>query len=99
MLGSSESTTHLGLCTGLLPAAAAVVAGNTSQLLQYGLEIVAISFRLTHEIILRSRRVETEPGSWSYTVVGIKHEQAQAMLDDYNHVFQILVVYRECQLI
>lgn len=90
--------TLVGLCTGLLPAAAAVVAQDTSQLLRYGLEIVAISFRLTHEIVLRSRIVETEPGSWSYTIVGVKHEQAQAILDDYNHVCQILTMLRHCWL-
>lgn len=93
-----ESTTHVGLCTGLLPAAAAALATDTSQLLQYGLEIVAISFRLIHEIVLRSRKVETEPGSWSYTVVGIKREQAQAILDDYNkaQVIRVFTVSGGC---
>ena len=70
---------------GGLPAIAAAVATDTSQLLQYGLEIVTITFRLIHEIVLRSKRVETEPGSWSYTIVGVKHEQAQAILDDFNN--------------
>ena len=56
------------------------MATETGQLLQYALEIVAISFRLIYEIVLRSKRVETEPGSWSYTVLGIGHEQAQAII-------------------
>ena len=89
---------HIGLCTGLLPAAAAVVARDTSHLLQYGLEIVAITFRLIHEVFLRSSRVEKEPGAWSYTLVGVTHEQTQAILDDFNHaeVFNIFTIPRSC---
>ena len=75
----------MGLCTGLLPAAAAAAAIDTNDLLSFGLEIVAISFRLTHAIIVRSSRVETEPGSWSYTVIGIKHDLLQTNLDDFNN--------------
>ena len=82
---------HVGLCTGLLPAAAAAVATDTSQLLLYGLDVVSISISLTLDIILISKRVYTEPGSLSYTVVGIKNEQAQAILDDYNHAQAIKV--------
>ena len=87
---------HVGLCTGLLPAAAAVVARDTSQLLQYGLEIVALTFRLIHEVFLRSLRVEKEPGAWSYTLVGITYEQTQPILDDFNQaeVFNIFIMPR-----
>lgn len=72
---SPGSTILVGLRTGLLLAAAVAVAVDTSQLLQYGLEIVAIAFRLIHQIMQRSKRVETEPGSSSYTIVGIRTDQ------------------------
>lgn len=68
----------------MLPAAAATVAKDTSELLKYGLEIVAIAFRLAHDITLRSKRIEEAPGSWAYSIVGATAEESQAILDDFN---------------
>ena len=74
----------LGLCTGLLPAAAAAVARDTSELITFGLEIVAVSFRLAHELALRSRRIEETPGSWGCTIMGVTGEKLQAILDQFH---------------
>lgn len=74
----------LGLCTGLLPAAAAVVANDISELLKFGLEIIATSVRLAHEITLRSMHIEEAPGSWAYTIVGVTAEESQAVLHRFH---------------
>lgn len=74
----------LGLCTGLLPAAAAAVAKDLNELLKYGLEIIAVAVRLAQEITLRSTRIEKTPASWAYTIVGATVEDSQAVLERFH---------------
>ena len=80
-----ETAVHsLGLCMGLLPAAVAAVSRNTEDLLKFGLEILAISVRLTEGIRSRSQKIEAIPGTWAYTVVGAGTEDSKAVLDDFH---------------
>ncbi|CAD6567566.1 MAG: hypothetical protein ASARMPREDX12_000532 [Alectoria sarmentosa] len=80
-----ETAVHsLGLCMGLLPAAVAAVSRNTEDLLKFGLEILAISVRLTEGIRSRSQKIEAIPGTWAYTVVGAGTEDSKAILDDFH---------------
>ena len=74
----------LGLCTGLLPVAAAAVAKDINELLKFGLEIIAISVRLAQEITLRSMRIETTSASWAYSIVGATVEESQAVLEKFH---------------
>lgn len=85
ILEPSGPTLHLlGLCTGLLPAAVASVARDTNELIQFGLEIVVIAFRLAHELKLRSKHIEDAPGCWSYTIPGNTAEQLQDILERFH---------------
>lgn len=74
----------IGFCTGLIPAAAALAATDVAGLLKYGLEMVAISVRLGHEISARSKRVEENPGCWAYSIVGATAASSQAFLDTFH---------------
>ena len=74
----------MGLCTGLLPAAVAASARDTGDLIQYGLEIVAVALRLAHELKMRAKRIENAPGCWAFTMVGITAEQLQEILERFH---------------
>ena len=80
----------LGLCTGLLPVAAAAVAKDTSGLLKFGLEIIAVAVRLAQGITTRSRLIEETLGAWAYTIVGASADDSQAALDKF-HQAQVCV--------
>ena len=71
----------LAFCTGLLPAAALVAARDTSELFNIGREIISITFRMAHEIILRMKLIEDTNLSWAVTMVGKNPQQVQPILD------------------
>jgi len=52
----------------------------------YGLEIIAIAFRLAHELNLRAERIEEAPGCWAYTMVGFTCMQLQKTLEKFHKV-------------
>ncbi|KAL4940586.1 hypothetical protein BDV06DRAFT_223961 [Aspergillus oleicola] len=83
-LGSSSSITALGLCTGLLPAAALAGSQNITDLISISIDTIAICFRLALELYRRTRRIEEAPGHWAYTVLGIPVKEVSSMLDDFH---------------
>ena len=87
ILGSEhDSVQVLAFCSGLLPAAALVAARDTSELFDIGREIISITFRMAHEIILRMRLIEDTNLSWAVTMVGKTPQQVQPILDDVHRV-------------
>ena len=85
ILGSAESPTEvMGFCTGLLPAAAAVAARDTSEIFPLATELVSIAFRLAFELNRRSKLVESTRGSWATTIVGATVEKTQSILDEFH---------------
>ena len=74
----------VGLCTGLLPAAAAATARSTRELLQLAPSIICIALRLALEVDLRSSQIEETTQSWAVIVSGIPSEKQQSALDDYH---------------
>jgi hypothetical protein len=74
----------LGLCTGLLPAAALAGSRNISELIVISLETIGVCFRLALEIYRRTRRIEDVPGHWAYTVLGVPVQEMNAILEDFH---------------
>lgn len=74
----------LGLCTGLLPAAAAATAGSTGELLELGPEILRVSLRLALEADHRSAQLEQSRESWAFAVPGIPATQVQEAIDTFH---------------
>lgn len=82
----------LALCTGLLPAAAAAAARDTSELLKIGIEIVSITFRMAFEISRRMKLIEEEGGgNWATTIVGATVERTREILENF-HKAQVLSI-------
>lgn len=75
----------LGLCTGLLPAAAAATAGSTGELLELGTEMLKISLRLALEADGRSAQLEQSRESWAFAVPGIPAIEVQKAIDDFHN--------------
>lgn len=75
----------LGLCTGLLPAAAAATAGSTGELLELGPEILRISLRLALEADRRSAQLEQSRESWAFAVPGIPAIEVQKAIDNFHN--------------
>ncbi|KAL2147441.1 hypothetical protein VTI28DRAFT_9340 [Corynascus sepedonium] len=85
ILGSTASPVDIiGFCGGLLPAAVAMAAQDTSQLFALGREIVSISFRLACEVAQRKRLIDDAPASWGKTYVGIQKDRVQEILDNFH---------------
>jgi hypothetical protein len=85
ILGSAAQPVDIiGFCGGLLPAAVAVAAQDTSQLFALSREIVSISFRLACEIAQRKRLVDDSSASWGKTYVGLQRDHVQGILDRFH---------------
>ncbi|KAL2831415.1 hypothetical protein BDW59DRAFT_157843 [Aspergillus cavernicola] len=85
LLGSSSNVTALGLCTGLLPAAALAGSRNISDLISISVETIAICFRLALQLYRRTRQIEDVPGHWAYTILGVPVQEMNIILDDFHH--------------
>lgn len=80
------STTYLvGLCTGMLPAAALAFASSTTELLELAPTIVCISLRLGLESSRRSAQIENSHRSWATVVPGIPLEEQRDILHQFHH--------------
>ncbi|KAH7036481.1 polyketide synthase-like protein [Macrophomina phaseolina] len=86
-LPALSNTRTLGLCTGLLAAAAVASAKSLSDLLALGIEAVRIAFRIGAAVANVKdvlEHVEEEPQSWSTIVAGISEESAKVALADFH---------------
>ncbi|KAK1580585.1 LOW QUALITY PROTEIN: polyketide synthase [Colletotrichum navitas] len=79
----------LGLCTGLLPAAALAAAQDIQDLAHLALLMVGVAFRLRIELHRRSTRVEAENGIWGYLVVGQTVDEIESALDGFHNAKNI----------
>ena len=85
ILGAENTPTKiLALCTGMLPAAVAAAARDTSELVTVGIEMVSITFRMAFEVSRRMRLVEDVGGNWATTVLGVDRKRMQILLDDFH---------------
>ena len=73
----------IGLCTGLLPAAAAATARSTGELLQLAPNVICIALRLALEADIRSSQIEETTQSWAVIVPGFAASE-QSALDDFH---------------
>lgn len=74
----------LGLCTGLLSAAAAAASRSVSDLLRIAPEIVCISLRVALEAQHRSAQLEKSSESWAVVVAGIPATEQQGAIDEFH---------------
>ena len=85
IIGSSNhEVTILAFCDGLLPAAVAVAACDTNQLISLGLEVLSVALRLGWEIEERKRVVECSQRSWGRVCTGIPKKAVQELLDQFH---------------
>ncbi|RYO88710.1 hypothetical protein DL764_008697 [Monosporascus ibericus] len=70
LLSSSTPLLSLGICGGLLPAAAAAVATNVGELIEVGSYLAGINCRVAARISRRSIQIEDGTGSWAFSVLG-----------------------------
>lgn len=81
----SSAVRAVGICTGLIAAAAIASARSLSELLPVALEATKLSFRIGNLAASSGRDLTTDDanGSWSTIVTGISSREAQAALDHY----------------
>ncbi|KIX00034.1 uncharacterized protein Z518_10961 [Rhinocladiella mackenziei CBS 650.93] len=87
LLGTNRKQIHmLGLCTGLLPAAAASVAQTTAELFDLSLVILALTVRCAAQILHRSRSIDDAPrtSTWGYLVTSMPAEKQQELIDKFH---------------
>lgn len=76
----------MGLCTGMLPAAALASATTTTQLLELAPKIVRISLRLGQESSRRSAQIEISHESWATIVPGVPLQDQRDILHRFHQV-------------
>ena len=83
-VSSSRRTYLVGLCTGMLPAAALAVSNSTSQLLKISPEIVRLSLRVGIKASRRSMQIEQCSDSWAIAIPGMTPQEQQVTLDQFH---------------
>lgn len=91
---SSPSVEVVGLCMGLLPAAVALAATDTTHIFALGREMLAVTLRMAHSIWSRMRLIDDSPGSWATVLVGVPTQKVQDTLDQFHEACSIPVVRR-----
>lgn len=95
ILGSSSNPVEIvALCGGLLPAAAAMAAKDTSELFRLSRFIIAVAFRLGVEVKRRAQLVEETGHSWGRTYIGLEKDKAQEILERF-HAVEIIPLPRQ----
>ncbi|KAK3369970.1 hypothetical protein B0H63DRAFT_564230 [Podospora didyma] len=88
--GSSSQPTILGICTGLLTAAAVSCCRNLTEILSLADEVVQIAFQAGLEASQRSEAIDPSTSSWATLVTGFDDvNPIQTAVDSFN---------RECVL-
>ncbi|OCK77458.1 PKS16 protein [Lepidopterella palustris CBS 459.81] len=85
---SSRRHYLIGLCTGLLPAAAVKASESITDFIQLATEIVCVSFRLALETRHRSMQIDPTLDSWAYVVRDVTPVNVQAALDEFHQAFR-----------
>ncbi|KAI9876882.1 MAG: hypothetical protein M1830_005404, partial [Pleopsidium flavum] len=84
ILQSSSDIILLGLCTGLLPAAAAATTTSLSGLLKLAPDIVCVSLRVGLLASRRSTQLERSMESWAIMVSGVPASELQKVLQEFH---------------
>ena len=85
--GESSRTVTVGLCTGLLAAAAVASAPALPALIPLGVEVVLIAFRTGLCVRTAARSLELSSdgaSSWSHVVTGINDKEALDILASFH---------------
>lgn len=85
-LGSAlEPVDIIALCGGLLPAAVAVAAQDTSELFSLAREILSVGIRLASQVNRNMRLIDQSPESWGITYTGVSSVIVQNILDRFHN--------------
>lgn len=85
-LGSRlEPVDIIALCGGLLPAAAAVAAQDTSELFPLAREILSVGIRLAAQVNRNMKLIDQSPESWGITYTGVSSVFVRSILDRFHY--------------
>ncbi|KAI8933688.1 hypothetical protein NX059_009407 [Plenodomus lindquistii] len=84
VLDGSTPLLSLGICGGLLPAAAVAVATNIHELVEVASYLARVNCRVAVAISRRSMEIESGTGSWAFSVLGKVVAQLPDILKDFH---------------
>ncbi|KAK4189134.1 hypothetical protein QBC35DRAFT_167960 [Podospora australis] len=82
--GSESNLAILGVCTGLLPAAAVSCCRNLTELLSFAGEIVNLAFQIGLQASSRSNIIDPLAGSWTTLVTNVDIHTVREALEAFN---------------
>ena len=85
MFRATGRRVFVGLCYGLLPAVTIGVSRSIAELLEIAPQVICISLRLGFAIARRASAIEQTLESWSIVISGLKEDEAQTVLRDFEH--------------
>lgn len=74
----------IGLCTGLLPAAAAATARDVGELLTIGRVLIPVAYRLGVQQWKSAHEIESAPGAWAVAVVNVDPQDIENIINAFN---------------
>ncbi|UKZ66519.1 Type I Iterative PKS [Trichoderma atroviride] len=74
----------IGLCTGLLPAAAAATARDVGELLTIGRVLIPVAYRLGVQQWRSAHEIEGAPGSWAVAIVSVDPQEIENIINAFN---------------
>lgn len=76
----------LGICGGLLAAAAAAVARNLAELIEAASFLAGVTCRVAAAVSRRAVQIEDGTGSWAFSTVGNIVTQLAPILEQFHRV-------------
>ncbi|PSN64200.1 ketoacyl-synt-domain-containing protein [Corynespora cassiicola Philippines] len=90
LLNGERGQTYLvGICGGLLPASAMLIANDISSLYRSSLEMIRVTCRLSNLMINRSWAVEDTLDSWGWSIIGVGATDLQRHLDCFHTIHNV----------
>ncbi|RYP20568.1 hypothetical protein DL765_002725 [Monosporascus sp. GIB2] len=81
---NNPSSTVVGLCTGVLPAAVCALSKGLQDVLDMGVKMVSLAFHFAAALGHRSYAIENSNGYWGYTLINIPTSTIETTIEQFH---------------
>ncbi|RYP44080.1 hypothetical protein DL768_009425 [Monosporascus sp. mg162] len=81
---NNPSSTVVGLCAGVLPAAVCALSKGLQDVLEMGVKMVSLAFHSAAALGRRSYAIENSKGYWGYTLINIPTSTIETTIEQFH---------------